>query len=141
MSMGCPSCGAAMASTDPVCPSCGAEKAPARVRASSSDDALQYVKIIGILVVVVVVVLIVAGMMGPGAQPCGDCKGRKATICTNCESGRNLCRTCQGRGVDPQHFGTCPDCKGKGDLAACWKCGGNPKQTCKTCKGTGVHPE
>lgn len=141
MSLACPSCGAAMAASDPACPSCGQAKAPSRPRASSSDDALQYVKIIGILVVVVVVVLIVAGMMGQSPGVCGDCKGKKTVVCTNCASGRNICRNCEGRGHDLQHFGTCATCKGKGETPSCMRCGGNPKSTCKTCKGTGLQPE
>ena len=141
MSLPCPSCGAAMAAADPACPSCGQAKPAARAKASSSDDALQYVKIIGILVVVVVVILIVAGMMGPSAVTCGDCRGRKAIVCLNCDTGRNLCLNCKGTGADPQTFSTCPRCKGKGDTATCERCGGHPKKTCPTCKGSGLKPE
>jgi hypothetical protein len=141
MSVACPSCGAAMATSDPACPSCGQAKAPSRARAAKSDDALQYVKIIGILVVVVAVVLIVAGMMGPGAVACTDCGGKKFTLCSNCESGRNLCTLCKGTGADPGTFSTCATCKGKGEMPACPKCGGQPKKNCKTCKGTGLKPE
>jgi hypothetical protein len=129
-----------MAASDPACPSCGMGKPQPRARAGS-DDALQYVKIIGIMVVVIVVVLIVAGMMGPSAQPCGACKGKKTLACLNCQSGRNLCKNCKGHGFDPQTFSTCPDCKGKGDTPACWMCGGKPNKACPTCKGTGLHPE
>ncbi len=141
MSLSCPSCGAAMASADTVCPSCGQAKPAARARASTSDDAFQYVKIIGILVVVVAVVLIVAGMMGPGATVCGDCKGKKTISCSNCESGRNLCRLCKGTGSDPGTFSTCAKCQGKGDTVSCWNCGGKSNKACPTCKGTGLKPE
>lgn len=141
MSLACPSCGAAMAASDPACPSCGQAKAPARARSSSSDDALQYVKIIGILVVVIVVVVIVAGMMGQSARACAECKGKKVVLCDNCVTGRNLCKNCKGYGFDRQTHSTCPDCKGRGDTPSCWKCGGNPKKPCPTCKGTGLHPE
>jgi hypothetical protein len=141
MSMACASCGAAMASADPACPSCGqARPGPRRAASSSSDDALQYVKIIGILVVAVVVVLIVAGMMGKGAQACGECNGKKVIVCVNCEDGRNKCRPCKGSGIDPGTHSTCADCGGKGATASCWKCQGKKKWNCPTCKGTGVHP-
>jgi hypothetical protein len=131
-----------MAASDAACPSCGQPKAARAARPSSgSDDALQYVKIIGIMVVVIVVVVIIAGMMGPGAQPCGDCRGKKTVACQNCVAGRNLCRICKGHGFDPQTHSTCAECKGRGDTPACWKCGGKPTKTCPTCKGTGVHPE
>ncbi|HZN62724.1 MAG TPA: hypothetical protein VFC90_10010 [Planctomycetota bacterium] len=141
MSVPCASCGAAMAASDPVCPSCGQAKAAPRARAATSDDALQYVKIIGILVVVVAVVLMVASLMGPGAQPCGDCGGRKFTICDNCADGVNKCRPCSGSGLDPGTFSTCLKCSGKGSTPSCLKCGGNPKKNCRTCKGTGLKPE
>ena len=138
----CASCGAAMAASDAACPSCGQPRAQSRPRAASgSDDALQYVKIIGIIVVVVVIVVILAGMMGPGSQPCGECRGKKTISCPNCVSGRTLCNGCNGRGYDPQTFSTCSKCGGKGDLPACWKCGGKPTKNCPTCKGTGIHPE
>ena len=141
MSLPCPSCGAAMAAADPACPSCGQAKTAARAPSGGSDDALQYVKIIGVIVVVVVVILIVAGMMGPGSVPCGECRGKKTVACLNCSSGRNLCLNCKGTGADPQTFSTCPRCRGKGDTTTCEKCGGKPNKTCSTCKGTGLQPE
>ena len=141
MSLPCPSCGAAMAASDPACPSCGQAKSFSRPKAASSDDVLQYVKLVGILVVVVVVVVIIAGMMGPGAQACTDCRGRKVTICDNCADGVNKCSYCKGSGVDPGTFSTCLKCSGKGGTPACWKCGGRPKTACPTCKGTGLKPE
>ena len=141
MSLPCPSCGAAMAASDPACPSCGQARPASRPKAASSDDVLQYVKLVGILIVAVVVVVIVTGLMGPGAQTCTDCKGKKVNICGNCESGRNLCIACKGHGIDLQTHSTCSECKGKGDTPACRRCGGKPKTTCKTCKGTGLQPE
>ena len=142
MSVACPGCGAAIAAKDPACPSCGQEKPAAAARPKAgSDDALQYVKINGIMVVVILGILIVSGMMGPGSKPCGDCRGKKVTLCSNCEGTRNVCKNCKGQGHDPQTFSTCPMCAGKGVTAACWKCGGNFKKNCQTCKGTGIHPE
>jgi len=138
MSLPCPSCGAAMAASDPSCPSCGQAKGKPRAQVSKSDDALQYVKIIGILVVVIVVVLIAAGMMGQGPVTCPACNGKKAVACGNCISGRNLCKNCKGYGHDPQTFSTCPDCKGKGDTPSCWACGNRPPKPCATCNGTGL---
>jgi hypothetical protein len=141
MSPVCASCGAAMATSDPACPSCGQAKAAPVRRAATSDDAFQYVKIIGILVVVVAVVLIVASMMGPGAQVCGDCHGKKVMVCENCADGVNRCYDCKGTGVDRGTFSTCLKCSGKGSTPSCWKCGGKSKWNCKTCKGTGLKPE
>ncbi|HTF56738.1 MAG TPA: hypothetical protein VK661_05845 [Planctomycetota bacterium] len=142
MSLPCPSCGAAIAASDPTCPSCGAERAVRKpVKASSADDVFQYVKIVGILVVVVVVVLIVAGTMGSGTAACAECKGAKIVKCQNCLDGRNLCHNCKGSGFDPQNFSTCPVCKGKGDTAVCWKCQGHREKPCPSCKGTGVRSE
>jgi hypothetical protein len=141
MSQGCASCGAAMASTDTACPSCGQKRAPSRAAVSKSDDALQYVKIIGILVAVVLVVLIAAGMMGKGPVTCLECNGKKVVACSNCVSGRNLCKVCKGAGHDPGTFSTCLECKGKGDTVSCYKCGGRPSKSCVTCKGTGLQPE
>lgn len=136
----CASCGAAMAASDAACPSCGQPRAQ-RVRPSAtSDDALQYVKIIGIMVVAIVVVVIVAGMMGGGPDPCGNCRGKKTVACQNCASGRNLCLNCKGLQFDPQTHSTCPECKGRGDTPTCLRCNGKPLKTCPSCKGSGLQP-
>jgi hypothetical protein len=141
MSLPCPTCGAAMAAADPVCPSCGQAKARPRAQVSKSDDALQYVKIVGILVVVVVVVLILAGMMGSSPLRCEDCRGKKIITCDNCSEGINRCRDCKGTGVDLGTHSTCLKCNGKGATPSCLKCGGRSKWPCPTCKGTGLKPE
>ena len=142
MSMSCASCGAAMASADPACPSCGQARPGPRRAAPKSDDALQYVKIIGILVVAIVAVLIVAGMMGPGSKPCGECNGKKVIVCSNCADGQPKCIPCKGSGLDLGTHSTCSDCGGKGTAASCNnpKCRGKKKWTCPTCTGTGIHP-
>lgn len=141
MSEACPSCGAALAAGDPVCPSCGEGKAVERAPVRGSDDAVQYVKIVGILIVVVAVILIVAGMMGPGAKTCVDCRGKKFFACDNCVDNVNKCRGCKGNGYDPGTFSTCAKCSGKGVTATCEKCGGHPRKKCQTCQGTGINPE
>lgn len=135
----CPSCGNLVSASAAACKQCGAElpeRGPVRLKQDGTQDAVKYGIIITVLLAIVTGLYLLNSGMGMSAR-CESCAGRGVVICVNCKDGRPKCLSCAGRGQDPQNFSTCTVCQGRGQLAECPKCKGNPKRRCSECGGRG----